>query len=89
MPPLGSGEFGIVYSGTFKNTSVAIKTTQPDAEVEYFRAMLKELKVMIHIGKHENIVNFLGFNTEYIRKGKKCIITNSVHIVVSLLNLHK
>ena len=34
------------------------------------KALLSELKVLIHVGQHLNIVNLLGACTRDIRKGK-------------------
>lgn len=45
-------------------TIVAVKTVLPNADILYFKALLTELKIMIHIGKHLNIVSLLGAVTE-------------------------
>ena len=41
-----------------------------DAEAVYIRALVSELKILIHLGKHANIVNLLGACTETIGIGK-------------------
>ena len=40
-----------------------------DAEAVYIRALVGELKILIHLGKHVNIVNLLGACTETIASG--------------------
>lgn len=75
--PLGMGEYGIVYKGTILGrlgsdgdpTPVAIKTIKPSAGVQCLRSLLKEIKVMLHVGKHANIACLIGCCTENIRKG--------------------
>lgn len=41
---------------------------RPYAEVSQIRALATELKVMIHIGKHVNILSLLGACTNKISK---------------------
>lgn len=73
---LAAGTFGIVFKGVASNllpheneTTVAVKTLlQYDADDETLRALIMELKVMIHIGKHLNLVNLLGAVTKNIEK---------------------
>jgi len=67
--PLGSGAFGIVFKGLLDGDPVAIKTLQPNAEKSYLKALLSELKIMIHLGKHQNIVEVLGAHTKQLRRG--------------------
>jgi len=76
---LGAGEFGMVSRGTIvKNRTainVAIKTMRlgkPSSSV--LSGILSEIKVLAYLGKHDNIVELLGANTENLKKGK--IITN-------------
>ncbi len=45
--------------------------TFPDlSDLDQMKALLSELKVLIHIGQHLNIVNLLGACTKDIRKGR-------------------
>ncbi len=41
------------------------------SDIEQMKALVSELKVLIHLGQHLNIVNLLGACTTDIRKGKK------------------
>ncbi|CAL8116303.1 unnamed protein product [Orchesella dallaii] len=79
--PLGSGTFGTVYKAILcrdretPNLPVAVKTTNNlSTNVEHFKALLSELKVMTVIGNHENIVNLIGACTENIKKRKLYIV---------------
>ncbi|CAG7666341.1 unnamed protein product, partial [Allacma fusca] len=65
---LGKGAFGMVIRGKYLKEEVAVKTTLPNAEVSYFKALLSELKVMAYIGSHENVVRFFGASTGRIRE---------------------
>lgn len=40
------------------------------ADKEQRRALIAELKILIHIGKHLNIVNLLGAVTKNLAKGE-------------------
>ena len=40
------------------------------SDMDQMKALLSELKVLIHVGQHLNIVNLLGAYTRDIRKGK-------------------
>lgn len=77
------GEYGVVYKGTLSlNTEsdgvsgsalntipVAIKTVKPNTNAQYLRSLLKEVKVMLYIGKHPNVIRLVGCCTENLRKG--------------------
>jgi len=69
---LGSGAFGVVYKGKLVGSPnpVAIKTVLPHSEITYFKSLLSEVKVMIHIGRHPHIVTIIGASTELIRESK-------------------
>lgn len=77
---LGSGAFGRVVKAKVTDlegpgtTTVAIKMCKSQAEQSQVRALALELKIMIHLGKHLNIVNLLGANTVHIGKGKVKIV---------------
>ncbi|CAL8116306.1 unnamed protein product [Orchesella dallaii] len=79
--PLGSGTFGTVYKAILcrntdtPNLPVAVKTTNAlSTNVEHFKALLSELKVMTAIGNHKNVVNLIGACTENIKKRKLYIV---------------
>jgi FMS-like tyrosine kinase 1 len=73
---LGQGAFGKVVLaeavgiGNSTTTSkVAVKMPKDFADREQLKALLSELKVLIHVGHHLNIVNLLGSCTKEIHKG--------------------
>ncbi|XP_059481172.1 vascular endothelial growth factor receptor 1-like [Neocloeon triangulifer] len=41
-------------------TVVAVKMVKPNAELSHIKALMKELKILMHLGKHLNVVNLLG-----------------------------
>ena len=64
---LGSGAFGRVYRATALNllpgefrTTVAVKMIKSRTDCAQLKALRSEVKIMIHIGRHINIVNLLG-----------------------------
>ncbi|XP_047488775.1 vascular endothelial growth factor receptor 1-like [Penaeus chinensis] len=64
---LGSGAFGRVYLATVPNlrpgnprTTVAVKMARSHADSTQLKALRSELKIMMHIGRHMNIVNLVG-----------------------------
>lgn len=78
---LGAGPFGVVLEATAKKilpnedeTIVAVKTIQRLADIETLRTSAMELKVLIHLGKHLNVVNLLGAITTNISKSKSNLI---------------
>ncbi|CAL8112591.1 unnamed protein product [Orchesella dallaii] len=77
--PIGSGEFGNVYKGTLMGnsevcTTVAIKTTKSQSHLQYLRVLLKEVKVMMFVGKHPRIVDLIGCCTVNLRQGNLLIV---------------
>ncbi|XP_029303912.1 macrophage colony-stimulating factor 1 receptor 2-like [Cottoperca gobio] len=75
---LGSGAFGKVVEatayglGTDNATRVAVKMLKPSAHSEEREALMSELKILGHLGFHDNIVNLLGACT---RGGPMLMIT--------------
>ncbi|XP_056140403.1 macrophage colony-stimulating factor 1 receptor 2 [Lampris incognitus] len=76
---LGAGAFGKVVEatayglGTEDNvTRVAVKMLKPSAHSEEREALMSELKILSHLGFHDNIVNLLGACT---RGGPTLMIT--------------
>lgn len=79
---IGRGNFGIVYKGRLRGRSsrmnvvssseemaeVAIKTHISKVGVTEFKALLSEVKILAHVGKHPHVVSFIGACTENIRK---------------------
>uniref|UniRef100_A0A3B3C0J4 receptor protein-tyrosine kinase n=1 Tax=Oryzias melastigma TaxID=30732 RepID=A0A3B3C0J4_ORYME len=68
---LGSGAFGKVVEATAyglgtdnKATRVAVKMLKPSAHSEERDALMSELKILSHLGYHNNIVNLLGACTQ-------------------------
>ncbi|XP_055305898.1 neuroglian-like isoform X2 [Sitodiplosis mosellana] len=78
---LGAGSFGVVVEAVAQEivpneneTTVAIKTIQKSADFETLRALTMELKVLIHLGKHLNVINLLGAVTTTISKNELVMI---------------
>nr|KAF6452357.1 fms related receptor tyrosine kinase 3 [Molossus molossus] len=68
---LGSGAFGKVMNATAYGISktevsiqVAVKMLKEKADSSEREALMSELKMMTHLGNHENIVNLLGACTQ-------------------------
>ncbi|CAL4098589.1 unnamed protein product, partial [Meganyctiphanes norvegica] len=63
---LGQGDFGVVVRGVVLGlagrhfTDVAIKKIKSTANKTQLKALKSEIKIMVHIGRHINIVNMLG-----------------------------
>ncbi|XP_025269674.1 vascular endothelial growth factor receptor 1 isoform X3 [Camponotus floridanus] len=78
---LGSGAFGVVMKaeaqGISENetvTTVAVKMVRRTTDPTYVRALASELKIMVHLGKHLNVVNLLGACTKNISKRELLVI---------------
>ncbi|KAL7633707.1 UNVERIFIED_CONTAM: hypothetical protein RMT77_015661 [Armadillidium vulgare] len=78
---LGAGAFGRVLlaqvkglNGKESQTRVAVKMCKYEHDKVHLRALTMELKIMIHLGKHLNIVNLLGAHTSNIDKGELWIL---------------
>jgi serine/threonine protein kinase len=54
-----------------------VKIAKPTNEVEVFKAVLLEVKIMIYLGHAQNVVNLLGFCTQDIRNRK-------IHMILEL-----
>lgn len=74
---LGSGAFGVVMKGVAKgivdgeeSTTVAVKMVKKNADHTYIKALSSELKIMVHLGKHLNVVNLLGACTKNFAKSE-------------------
>ncbi|KAG8226012.1 hypothetical protein J437_LFUL004133 [Ladona fulva] len=78
---LGSGAFGVVMKadayGIIEGeavTTVAVKMVKRNAEYTHIRALASELKIMVHLGKHLNVVNLLGACTKNLTKRELLVI---------------
>lgn len=73
---LGAGAFGRVLKGEAIGidsdpiTVVAVKMVKSHGNMIALKALTSELKIMIHLGSHLNVVNLLGACTKNISKGK-------------------
>lgn len=61
---------GIIDPNT--TTIVAVKMVKRGVDALYIRALASELKIMIHLGRHLNVVNLLGACTRDINKSEYC-----------------
>jgi len=87
---LGPGEFGIVCKGNLKHrnqsnkitssSEVAVKSQLPTMEVEEFKNLFREVKIMSHVGSHDCIVRFIGASTKSIKKRK--VFNDKTNIIV-------
>ncbi|KAJ8048438.1 Proto-oncogene tyrosine-protein kinase receptor Ret [Holothuria leucospilota] len=64
---LGRGKFGVVYKatvnnleGTTKSVQAAVKTSNEKADVEEREALVEEMKRMVQLGDHQNILPLLA-----------------------------
>ncbi|XP_037297097.1 vascular endothelial growth factor receptor 1 isoform X3 [Manduca sexta] len=78
---LGAGAFGVVYKADARGiinaeetTPVAVKMVKKTADNMYIKALASELKIMVHLGKHVNIVNLLGACTKNVGKRELIVI---------------
>ncbi len=71
---MGSGQFGVVYQakqiGTINDPkdnssrTVAVKMVKSSLDPTALQCLMSELKILIHIGSHLNVVNLLGACTK-------------------------
>ncbi|XP_052893749.1 vascular endothelial growth factor receptor 1 [Anopheles moucheti] len=78
---LGTGAFGVVMKATATrimvnedDTTVAVKMVKKQTDNEVMRALISELKIMVHLGQHLNVVNLLGAVTKNIAKRELMVI---------------
>jgi len=69
---LGFGEFGVVFKGCVKvaNQEVAVKTIKPGAGKIYLKSLMLELKILMLVRDHENIISIVGAQTSMLNSGK-------------------
>ena len=56
-----------------ESTTVAVKMVKRTADSTLIKALASELKIMVHLGKHLNVVNLLGACTKNVSKRKKIL----------------
>ncbi|XP_076384376.1 mast/stem cell growth factor receptor Kit-like [Megalopta genalis] len=78
---LGSGAFGVVLKAEALGicdgeavTTVAVKMIRRAPNLMYISALASELKIMVHLGKHLNVVNLFGACTKNILKRELLVI---------------
>ena len=83
---LGAGAFGRVVKGdaigivpTEPITTVAVKMVRSQGNMLGLKALMSELKIMVHMGSHLNIVNLLGACTKNVAKGTKAHVYITLH----------
>lgn len=77
---MGAGAFGRVVKADASGIdgqsvkSVAVKMIRSQGNMLALKALMSELKIMIHLGSHLNVVNLLGACTKNIGKGKEMFL---------------
>jgi serine/threonine protein kinase len=90
---LGSGAFGVVMKAEAygigdqeEKTTVAVKMVKSGVDRSFIKTLASELKIMIHLGQHLNVVNLLGASTKSLAKSMfhfllvTCISLSNVRI---------
>lgn len=80
--PLQKEDLGVFYKGVLKPITeeskisiectgkpVTIKTANPSSGLHCLQSILKEVKVMLYLGKHANIAHLVGCCTENLNQG--------------------
>jgi FMS-like tyrosine kinase 1 len=78
---LGAGAFGVVVKAIAQGilpyeeeSTVAVKMVKKQTDNDVMKALVSELKIMIHLGTHLNVVNLLGAVTKNIAKRELMVI---------------
>lgn len=78
---LGAGAFGVVLKAIAQGivpyeeeSTVAVKMVKKQTDNEVMKALVSELKIMIHLGQHLNVVNLLGAVTKNVAKRELMVI---------------
>ncbi|CAH1777673.1 unnamed protein product [Owenia fusiformis] len=78
---LGAGAFGRVVKADAvglndyeSSTPVAVKMVKDCTDYDQMKSLMSELKIMIHIGSHLNVLNLLGAVTKDIASGELYIM---------------
>jgi len=75
---LGAGCFGRVVKAEavgLKDSedtvkAVAVKMVRSQANLVAMEALISELKILVYLGSHLNVINLLGACTKHIHKGR-------------------
>jgi len=59
----------LVLRGLLDEKDVAVKTVKRNADKQYLKALLSELKIMIYLGNHPNLIQIMGAYTRELSKG--------------------
>jgi FMS-like tyrosine kinase 1 len=95
---LGAGAFGVVIKAVAQNilhyeeeTVVAVKMVKKQTDNEVMKALVSELKILIHLGQHLNVVNLLGAVTKNITKRELMVIVEYCRFgnIQSFLQSHR
>jgi serine/threonine protein kinase len=80
---IGEGQFGVVYRYIWKDAEgereVACKTIKDPNDMEAFKLLLEEIKILQHVGNHPNVIRLLGAVTKDIRKLHAFIVVEYCH----------
>ncbi|XP_068243201.1 vascular endothelial growth factor receptor 1-like isoform X2 [Palaemon carinicauda] len=79
---IGEGEFGHVFQAKVDGlranelqTTVAVKTAKSRSNEVFRKELIAEVKIMMHIGRHANVLNLLGICSENLAtKGELLVI---------------
>ncbi|XP_068237218.1 vascular endothelial growth factor receptor 1-like [Palaemon carinicauda] len=79
---IGEGEFGHVFQAKVDGlranelqTTVAVKTAKSRSNEVFRKELIAEVKIMMHIGRHTNVLNLLGICSENLAtKGELLVI---------------
>ncbi len=85
---LGAGQFGVVFQAyqigfvhdkkDRQLRKVAVKMIKSTSDPTALSSLVSELKIMIHLGPHLNVVNLLGAYTKGIVNGWSLMIHGSI-----------
>ncbi|KAB7504498.1 Fibroblast growth factor receptor 3 [Armadillidium nasatum] len=88
---LGSGAFGNVFKATARDlisgvtkTTVAVKMLKSPTNPALMKTLVSELKIMIHIGRHINIVNLLGACSKNMASKAKVCLNNAARYALKI-----
>lgn len=88
---MGYGAFGVVFKAEAtdivdKNitSTVAVKMMRLNNDPSYRKGLTSELKIMIHVGQHLNIVNLLGACTGSLTQSHNAFINFNLKTLKSI-----
>jgi len=73
---LGIGEFGVVYKSRLGDQNVAVKTLKQGYEKIHLKSLMLELKILILLRNHENIIKLVGAQTSKLASGEILLCVN-------------